>query len=110
MAEKLKTYVVLYKLADDSRDYGPLFRVIYSLDAYAQVSESVWIVQTRLALDKFVRALTLRIDADDRLLVVECGDHGAWRRMEPEIWSWLQGVFSQPQRHTGPIPVNAMHA
>ena len=110
MAARLKTYLVLYDLAENDRDYGPLFRVIHSLEAYARPLDCVWVVQTRFSLDRLARALSLRLGTDDRLLVVECGNHGAWRRMEPQIWSWLQEVFVQPTRDVQPVPLRAVGA
>jgi hypothetical protein len=44
-------------------------------------------------LADLARALSARLDQDDRLLIVECNDHAAWRALMPTTVEWLDNVF-----------------
>lgn len=91
---KLKTYIVAYDLLNEGEDYGPFFRTIQAVEAYARPLESVWIVRCRLPLSDLARALSARLDQEDRLLVVECNSHAAWRALMPATVQWLDNVFA----------------
>jgi hypothetical protein len=90
---KLKTYIVAYDLLNEGGDYGPFFHAIQAVEAYARPLESAWIVRSRLPLADLARALSARLDQDDRLLIVECNDHAAWRALMPTTVEWLDNVF-----------------
>lgn len=90
---KLKTYVVAYDLLNEGGDYGPFFRAIQAVEAYSRPLESAWIIRSRLPLTDVARGLSASLDQEDRLLIVECNDHAAWRALMPTTVEWLDHVF-----------------
>ena len=92
----MNTFLIAYSLqATDGvdRDYGPFYRAIQSLDAYARPLPSVWFVQTRLSLAEVTQRLTRHLGPDDGLVVMACGENAEWRHLEAPNASWLGQLF-----------------
>jgi len=94
----LKTYIVAYDLSDEGGDYGPFFQTMQAAESYARPLNSVWMVSSRLPMADLARALSARLQPEDRLLVVECDGHAAWRSLAPATVEWLDKVFAGATR------------
>ncbi|MGH6661422.1 MAG: hypothetical protein ACREB6_07770 [Rhodospirillales bacterium] len=90
----LKTYIVAYDLSDEGGDYGPFYQTMQGVESYARPLNSVWMVRSRMPIADLARALSARLQPDDRLLVVECDGHAAWRALTPANVQWLDKVFA----------------
>lgn len=89
-----KTYIVAYDLLDEGEDYGPFFQTMQAVESYARPLNSVWIIKSRVPMADLARALSARLQRDDRLLMVECDGHAAWRALTPATVEWLEKVFA----------------
>ncbi|GDY37728.1 hypothetical protein [Acidovorax sp. NB1] len=88
MAKFLVTYDPIKR-----KDYPELIGVLQKFN-YWHCLGSVWIIPWDGTAEELAKFLYPHIDADDKLLVVECGPDRAWTRSFPEdCKEWLRKNF-----------------
>lgn len=82
--------IVSYDLKTPGRDYSSLQNAIKSnSQAWWHFMQSTWLVDTRLDVDTFGRALVPHITTADRLLVMDAKGVGqGW--LPKEAWEWIR--------------------
>lgn len=84
-------YTINYDLRKPGRNYEGLYRSIKSLDGYAHVLDSTWLVSTSLSAQAIVDQLRPHIDENDFLLVIQAGrDYSG--RLPENMWDWLRSA------------------
>lgn len=86
----MATLLVTYDLRAPGRNYDDLHELLKSTGTWAHPLESVWFVVTDLTPAQARDAVLEKVDANDKVFVVDVsGDSAAWRGLEQSSSDWL---------------------
>lgn len=90
----MKALLVTYDLKAPGRDYSSLHEAIKTAPGWWHYLESTWIVATNETPKEFSAKLKIKIDQNDRLLVVDITGDTVSGWLPQKAWDWLkaQGV------------------
>lgn len=86
----MKSFVISYDLIGPNRDYDSLYTAIMAYGTYAQVTESLWIVNSNSNSASIRDNLKLVLDENDKLIVLELQGNWASSNISKEVNDWLK--------------------
>lgn len=76
----MATYIISYDLVKaKEKDYADLYSAIKKLGQWARVVDSTWVIVSEMSSVEIRDALTIHMDASDRIIVVQSASVGAWK-------------------------------
>ena len=86
----MKTYLIGYDLIKQGQNYDALTEEIKNMGNWWHCLGSTWIIKTNLDSVQIRDRLILKIDNNDKLLVVRLREEAAWVGFEKECSDWLK--------------------
>lgn len=88
----MQTYLVSYdlKFHETSESYRELINSIKSFDHWAKPLESTWLIKSNLTAMQVTTFLMEKIDANDKILVMNVNNNWACFWLSDEIVKWMQ--------------------
>jgi hypothetical protein len=74
-------YIISYDLCNGFRNYDELYRRIKTFHKWGHLTQSTWAIVTNMDRKDIRDYLMNAMDNDDRLIVVQSGDHFAWHNL-----------------------------
>lgn len=85
----MKTYSVSYDLSKPGQNYAGLIETIKSFDDWAHVLQSTWLVRSSLPASTVRDRLSVNLDLNDKLLVIEVRSSWASHGLSDRLNEWL---------------------
>lgn len=86
----MNTYIVSYDLQRPGKDYSTLIEHLKSYPGWAKPLESVWLIKSSLGISDFTNQISIKIDQNDKLIVVEVTKKPvAWVNLDQEVINWI---------------------
>lgn len=88
----MNKFLISYDLGlpESLSDYQNLKTYIRSFDQWAKPLQSVWLVISNKTAAQILDELKLKIDNNDKVLVIEIKDHWATRGISEKVTDWMQ--------------------
>lgn len=74
-------YIVSYDLCQPGRDYTSLYAALKQFPNWGKLTESTWAVISNNSCVEIRDYLMKFMDSNDRIIVVQSGQHAAWNRI-----------------------------
>lgn len=87
----MNTILVSYDLIAPGRDYKTLHEHLKSYRTWAKPLESLWLIKTSFSASEIRDKVTLYLDSNDRLFVINVtGQESAWRNLPDKVSRWIK--------------------
>lgn len=86
----MATYIVSYDLNSPGQDYGRVTSFLENLDNWWHHLGSTWVVVTELSATQLRDEIKSRVDTNDKVLVVQSSNVGAWVGFSEKGSTWLK--------------------
>lgn len=90
----MKTYLIGYDLIKTGQDYNSLIEEIKKFGTWCHGLDSTWIVKTNLEASQIYDRLYLKIDNNDKLIVIRLKREAAWIGFNKQCSDWLKENLS----------------
>lgn len=90
----MKTYLIGYDLIKMGQDYDSLIEEIKKFGTWWHGLNSTWIVKTNLDASQIRDRLSLKIDNNDKLIVIRLRREAAWIGFNKQCSDWLKENLS----------------
>jgi len=74
-------FIVCYDLCQPGRDYMSLYEALKAFPNWAKLTESTWAIVSGFNCVEIRDYLMKFIDPNDRIIVIQSGQHAAWNRI-----------------------------
>lgn len=74
-------YIISYDLCQPSRDYTSLHEALKKFPNWGKLTESTWAIVSDHNCVEIRDYLMTFIDSNDRIIVIQSGQHAAWNRI-----------------------------
>ena len=86
---------ISYDLNSPGQDYSTIIDEIKSLGRWAKVQKSLWYVDTNLSVDEVYDRVSLKMDSNDSLIVIDAKNNNAiWNNLADDVGKLIKDTWS----------------
>ncbi len=91
----MPVYMIHVDLADSALNLPEIDMALETVERCVRPVPFTWFVEAALSAHQIGEMLSPFLNEDDTLLVVNAGQEGYWRRVDPEAEDWMADYFKR---------------